>query len=149
MRVTGHGRRIAASIFAGAALAVTPASTFAQTADAAARSADTQSAVTQSTDIVVEAPRTLPPPRKKSAHAGMPSVVATVRMLVLYNDLDLSKPDQAERLMTRIGRTARDACAYLDQMYPLVRDPECVSRAVAGASVAARAAIAAKQPGGL
>jgi UrcA family protein len=66
-------------------------------------------------------------------------------MMVLYTDLDLSKPDQAARLLTRIGRTARDACAYLDQMYPLVHDPECVARAVDGATPAAKAAIAAKQ----
>lgn len=98
-------------------------------------------------EIVVEAPRTLPAPRKKkkSVHSGAPSVVATVRMMVLYGDLDLTKPADAERLTARINRTARDACGYLDQLYPLVRDAECVKRAVEGAETAAKAVIATKQ----
>ena len=97
-------------------------------------------------EIVVEAPRTLPSPRKKkSVHSGAPSVVATVRMMVLHGDLDLTKPADAVRLTARINRTARDACAYLDQLYPLVRDAECAKRAVVGAEAAAQAVIATKQ----
>jgi UrcA family protein len=134
MNISRHGRMFARALLGVAAFAGIQASAIAQTQDPAA-----------STDIVVEAPRTLPPPKRKSAHSINPSVVATVRMMVLYNDLDLSKPDQAARLLTRIGRTARDACAYLDQMYPLVHDAECVSRAVDGATPAAKAAIEAKR----
>jgi UrcA family protein len=98
-------------------------------------------------EIVVEAPRNLPPPRKKkrTTHSGAPSVVATVRMMVLYGDLDLTKHEDAARLTIRIERTARDACNYLDQMYPLVRDAECIKRAVTGASETAKTVIAAKQ----
>ena len=45
--------------------------------------------------------------------------------------------------MTRIEQTARQACAYLDRLYPLVEDPDCAERAATGATPAAHAAIAA------
>lgn len=101
-------------------------------------------------EIVVEAPRTIlpPPPPEELAPArdrftGAPIVVTTVRISAFYGDLDLTQPASAARLMTRIERVSRDACATLDRLHPLTRDPDCVGRAVAGARPAAEALIAA------
>lgn len=103
-------------------------------------------------EIVVEAPRTLPPPPPspgtadgRSAFTGAPVIVTTVRISALYGDLDLRKPESAARLMTRIERVARDACATLDRLYPLSSDPQCVGSAVAKAMPTAKALIAAAQ----
>ena len=91
--------------------------------------------------IVVEAPRTLPPPADRNTLTGAPIVTTTVKISALYGDLDLTQPAAAARLMTRIERVARDACLYLDRLYPLNPDPACVDRAVAGATPAAQAII--------
>ena len=93
--------------------------------------------------IVVEAPRTLPPPADRSPFTGAPIVTTTVKISALYGDLDLSQPASAARLMTRIQRVAHDACLYLDRLFPLNPDPGCVDRAVAGAAPAAKALIEA------
>lgn len=104
-----------------------------------------------SAEIVVEAPRTVAPPQppqspaQRSAFTGAPVVTTTVRISALYSDLDLAQPDHAARLMIRIDRVAHDACGYLDRILPLSSDPACVGRAVAQATAAARAAIAAAQ----
>lgn len=96
--------------------------------------------------IVVEAPRTLPPPPERSGTTGAPIVVmTTIRIAALYGDLDLAQPADAARLMTRIKRVATDACQYLDRLYPLSPDANCIDRAVAGAEPAAKAIIAAAQ----
>lgn len=98
--------------------------------------------------IIVEAPRTVPPPAPpadRSAYTGAPVVTTTVRISALYGDLDLAQPAHAARLMTRIERVARDACATLDRLYPLNPDPDCVNRAVAQATPGARALIASAQ----
>ena len=94
--------------------------------------------------IVVEAPRNLPPPPRaeRSEFTGAPVVTTIVRISALYGDLDLTQPANAARLMTRIERVARDACATLDRLYPLNPDPDCVSRAVAQTTPAAQALIA-------
>jgi UrcA family protein len=97
--------------------------------------------------IVVEAPRRLPPPSERSAYSGAPVVTTTVQIWALYGDLDLAKPADQARLTTRIERVARDACVYLDRLYPLSPDPECVGRAVAQAMPAADATIAAAKAG--
>ena len=84
--------------------------------------------------IVVEAPRALPlpppAPAERNPFTGAPTITTTVRISALYGDLDLSRPDQAARLKTRIERVARDACATLDRLYPLNPDPDCISRTV-------------------
>jgi UrcA family protein len=49
---------------------------------------------------------------------------------VLYSDLNLKNPADAERLMTRIDHIAQDACKYLDRLYPLSADPECFQKSV-------------------
>lgn len=103
----------------------------------------------QDSDIVVEAPRPIPVPtppvpegEERNPYSGAPLVVTTVRLPVLYGDLDLKNPADAERLMTRIDRIAQDACTYLDRLYPLSSDPECVGKSVTKAKAAAKAAIA-------
>jgi UrcA family protein len=94
-------------------------------------------------DIVVEAPRLLPVPQENLPTEPATKALATVKIFVLYRDLDLSRPADAGRLMERIARTAQQACNYLDGLYPLVNDPDCAKRAAATATPAARAAIAA------
>lgn len=104
-----------------------------------------------SAEIVVEAPRTVslpqPPqsPAQRSAFTGAPVVTTTVKISALYGDLDLAQADHAVRLMTRIERVAHDACGYLDRLIPFSSDRACVGRAVAQATPAAKAAIAAAQ----
>jgi UrcA family protein len=93
-------------------------------------------------EIVVIAPRSLPAPEKPSPYSGAPTVITTVRIPVLYYDLDLKDPDSTPRLMKRIERVAQDACAALDRLYPLNRDADCVDTTVANATPAAKAAIA-------
>jgi UrcA family protein len=94
-------------------------------------------------EIVVEAPRSVPIPAERSPYSGAPIVITTVKIPALYGDLNLAKPADAERLMTRINRVARDACKQLDRLYPFNPDPDCVRRAVASATVAAKSVIAA------
>lgn len=121
---------LSAAILAGAALAM-PA-----TAEPVG-----QGASPATSDIVVEAPRALPKPRRANRFAGEPEVFATVRVPVMYYDLDIADPKGAERLYDRIRISARQACSYLDALYPLRPDPECAKRAVDKATPAARAAI--------
>ena len=101
----------------------------------------------QSSDIVVEAPRALPKPRRANRFLNEAELVATVRVPVMYYDLDLTKPADEKRLTDRIHNTARQACSYLDALYPLQRDPECVKRAETRAAPAARAAVEAAKAG--
>lgn len=96
-------------------------------------------------DIVVEAPRSLPAPEMvgRSAHTGAPIVVMTLRIPVLYGDLDLADPADADRLMTRVERVAKDACEELDRLYPLTIDPDCTATTIKLARPLAEARIAA------
>lgn len=93
-------------------------------------------------DIVVEAPRFLPVPPENLPTEPVTKALATIKIYVLYQDLDLSRPADTGRLMDRIETTARQACSYLDLIYPLVEDPDCAKRAAANALPAAKAAIA-------
>lgn len=101
----------------------------------------------EDTAIIVEAPRVLPlpapAPSERNAFTGAPIVTTTVRISALYGDLDLTQPTQAARLITRVERVARDACATLDRLYPLNPDPDCVSRTVARAMPGVQAILAA------
>jgi UrcA family protein len=94
-------------------------------------------------DIVVEAPRLLPVPPENLPTEPATKALANVKIFVQYRDLDLSRPADAGLLMERIEQIARQACKYLDTLYPLVDDPDCAKRAAATATPAARAAIAA------
>lgn len=128
------------AIAAMVALSVVHSASIAQTTD----DAQTES------DIVVEAPRPIPvptppapPPGEQNTYIGAPVIVTTVRLPVLYNDLDLKNPADADRLMTRIDNIAQDACKYLDRLYPLTADPECFQKSVGKAKAAAKVAIEA------
>jgi UrcA family protein len=91
--------------------------------------------------IVVEAPRVLPPPPERSPYSGAPVATTTITISALYGDLDLTQPADAARLMDRIGHVAHDACQYLDRLFPLNPDPDCIGRAISRATPAAQAII--------
>jgi len=129
---------------AGAALfALSPAGAATTSAEPVGQAANPP----ESSDIVVEAPRALPRPKRANRFLNEAEVVATVRVPVMYYDLHLADPGDASRLMDRIHNTARQACSYLDALYPLRPDPECVKRAEDKAGPAARAAIEAAKAG--
>lgn len=101
-------------------------------------------AQTEEEAIVVEAPREIPVPVERNPYTGGATAVTTVRMPVLYGDLDLTTAKDADRLMVRINRVAQDLCTQLDRLMPLdTPDPDCVSKAVAHAAPHAQAVIAA------
>lgn len=139
--VTLTRSRLAASgiLLIGAPVALACGAAAAQTPDAAEGAPEEKA-------IVVEAPRTLPAPPERSGSTGAPIVVTTtIQIGALYGDLDLSRPADAARLMTRIKRVATDACQYLDRLYPLSPDPDCIDRAITRAEPTAQAIIAAAQ----
>lgn len=94
-------------------------------------------------EIIVEAPRSVPLPAERSPFTGAPIVVSTVRIPVLYDDLDLAQPRDQDRLMTRVQRVAQDVCRQLDRIHPFNPDADCIRKAVASGSAAAEAAISA------
>ena len=98
-------------------------------------------------EIIVEAPRSVQLPAERSSFTGAPIVTSTVRIPVLYDDLDLAQPRDQERLMTRVQRVAQDVCKELDRIHPFNPDANCVSKAVASGSAAAKAAISAAKGG--
>lgn len=125
-------RRLASeALLSAAGLLILPGVAFAQAPQGAADH-----------EIVVTAPRSLPPPIERSPYTGAPIVVTTVAIPVLYYDLDLTDPASLPRLMKRIERVAQDACAQLDRLFPLNPDADCVGKAVAVSMPAAKAAIA-------
>lgn len=98
-------------------------------------------------EIVVEAPRSVPapppPPGERSTTTGAPLMVLTLRMPVLYGDLDLASPADRARLDTRIRNVAVAACAALDRAWPLTSDPDCARAAAANAQRSLSARLAA------
>ena len=98
-------------------------------------------------EIIVEAPRSLPLRAERSPFTGAPIITSTVRIPVFYDDLDLAQPRNQARLMTRVQRVAQDACKELDQIHPFSPDADCVAKAVASGSAAAKGAIAAAVAG--
>jgi UrcA family protein len=92
-------------------------------------------------EIVVEAPRTVPVPVERSPYTGAAIAVISIKLPVFYMDLDLTTEGDRASLHTRIENVARDACRYLDRMYPLTSDPQCADKAVGRAKAAAIAAI--------
>ncbi|MCB2051281.1 MAG: UrcA family protein [Novosphingobium sp.] len=101
-------------------------------------------AETPAQEIVVVAPRPVKDLPKEIENDS--NVLISLRMVVLYNDLDLTSKDDQDRLMTRIKSSARDACRYLDRLYPLDPDPECEDRAIRDTRPQVDAAIAAFAP---
>jgi UrcA family protein len=92
--------------------------------------------------ITVLAPRSVPLPTPRSDHTGASIVTTTVSIPVFHDDLDLERPHDAERLMSRIDNVARDACRQLDRLLPANPDPDCFAKASASGAEAGRAAIA-------
>ena len=96
----------------------------------------------ETNEIVVIAPRSITADLPEKTETRQQKAVISISMAARFDDLDLSKPENAERLMVRIHSVARDACKYLDRMYPLDVDPECEAKAVANATPQADKAIA-------
>ncbi|MBO9601808.1 MAG: UrcA family protein [Novosphingobium sp.] len=94
-------------------------------------------------EIVVMAPRSITPDLPQNEDKPRQKAVISISMAARFEDLDLSKPENVDRLMVRIQSVARDACGYLDRLYPLDVDPECKAKAVANAMPQAQKAIAA------
>ncbi len=93
--------------------------------------------------ITVVAPRTVTSPVRRTSREDADKATITLRIVIRYADLDLASAAGAGRLMDRVEGAARDACRYLDRLYPLDKDRDCVTRAVADARPSAHAAIAA------
>lgn len=94
-------------------------------------------------EITVTAPRPITTEVDESHPGGRTEAVISLKMTVQYADLDLSDPEDADRLMLRIKSVARDGCKYLDRLYPLNQDPDCMDRAVADTQPQADKAIVA------
>lgn len=105
--------------------------------------AGAQTAEGSQNEITVEAPRSVPMRIERNPYTGAAITVTTVRMAVLYGDLDLTAPRDADRLMLRVRNVARDACKQLDRLFPLDPDETCIDKAVDNAAPLATAAIAA------
>jgi UrcA family protein len=82
-------------------------------------------------EIVVVAPRPITAEIVESSPGNREKAVISLKMVVQYGDLDLRKAEDQDRLMVRIRSVARDACRYLDRLYPLDPDSQCEARAVA------------------
>lgn len=135
--VTAQDRSATIGVPAGGAVDATLGAGAEGAPDPAIVSADEGEAIT------VVAPRSLPAPVKRSPYTGAPEVTARLSIPVIYNDLDLSDPRDAQRLMTRVERVAQDACKELDRLYPTSPDADCYDRARANGRAAAEAAIRA------
>lgn len=94
-------------------------------------------------EIVIVAPRTLPPAPERNSQTGAAIITTTVRIPVLYGDLDLTRPADADRFLVRLNNVVRDVCLTLDRMQPFNPDPECVDHVLPGATATAKATIAA------
>jgi UrcA family protein len=123
-------------------LAILATCAFLSAAGPAAAQGDTQPA-DETGEIVVSAPRSISADLQGNADKPREKAVISISIGARYGDLDLSKPENVERLMVRIHSVARDACKYLDRQYPLDVDPECEAKAVANAMPQAEKAIAA------
>lgn len=95
--------------------------------------------------IVVIAPRPITAEIRERGPNGRETAIISLKMVVQYVDLDLKQAGNVDLLMARIRSVARDACKYLDRLYPLNPDPDCQDRAFQNAMPQARAAIAAAQ----
>jgi len=124
-------QRIVLPLFVAAACLVAQAS-------ASAQNADEDPANT----ITVVAPRAVTN-QVHQRENGLGPATVTIKISVLYGDLNLTKASDGTRLMTRIRSAARDACRHLDRLYPLIVDRSCVNNAVAEATPRANAVIAA------
>lgn len=110
-------------------------------AAAAANAADTQ--VSGEVTVQAERPTTQVVGRSQT---GAPIVLASVQYRVNYSDLDLSDPNSAKVLKTRVREAARGACADLTKLYPISSGSnECSAKAEEQAMPQVLSAIAAAQ----
>jgi len=94
-------------------------------------------------EITVVAPRPVTRVVGRTS-SGVPVELVTLTRHVSYADLDLAKSADAAALEARVNDTAKEACKQLDTLYPLrSSDPECFKKAVDGAMVQVKAAVAA------
>ncbi len=112
---------------------------------------NTDPAVAQPTDqdadevVVVEAPIQRQTVGRAAATGARTEIIELSRQ-VSFADLDLTKHADVMELEKRIEATAKEACAKLDEMFPLApSDPgdqwRCTKRAVASAQDQLQAAI--------
>ncbi len=92
-------------------------------------------------EITVTAPRTVNDRVRRKDRASRGQAVVSVQLGVMYGDLDLALPGDAARLMERVDIAARDACKYLDRLYPLDPDKDCVDRATSDGRPRAQAVV--------
>jgi len=95
-----------------------------------AQGEEEEESATAAQEIEVIAPRPIRPQLKEDSPGRGRDAVISLKMTVQYGDLDLTAPKDVDRLMVRIRSVARDACTYLDRLYPLDQDPDCEHRAV-------------------
>lgn len=93
-------------------------------------------------EIVVVAPRLITTETKEKGSNGRDTAIISLKMVVQYGDLDLRRSENVGLLMARIRSVSRDACKYLDRLYPLLPDPHCKERAFVDALPQAENAIA-------
>ncbi len=93
-------------------------------------------------EVVVVAPRLVRHTERTSTGSTIERVTLTRRVSV--RDLDLTRHADVMELEERVNATAREACDYLAEMFPLASPdtPDCVSRAVDDAMEQAEEAIA-------
>ena len=80
---------------------------------------------TTPSEIVVVAPRRISGLDKDEGKQDRAKTFVSVSVFVVYEDLNLTRPEDVERLMGRIHSVAHDGCAYLDRLYPFDPDPDC------------------------
>lgn len=85
----------------------------------------------------------------RSATTGAPIESITVDHRVDYSDLDLVKHVDVLTLQQRVEMAARDACAQLDEVFPIGssyhQTRTCIEEAIHGASQAVQQAITSAQ----
>ena len=100
------------------AIGVIPGVAVAQSQPAAERAAIT---------VVVPRPR-----QTDRTYTGVPIETLTAQSIVYIDDLDLATPAGKSELENRVKTAAKNACDWLDELYPLAEPDtaQCVSEAV-------------------
>lgn len=81
--------------------------------------------------ITVLAPRART--TERSPTTGAPIQTLTAQSIVYVDDLDLRTPAGRSEMKNRIEVAAKDACSWLDEVYPMATPPgtgECMREAV-------------------
>jgi len=81
--------------------------------------------------ITVLAPRART--TERSGTTGAPIQTLTAQSIVYVDDLDLRTPAGRAEMKNRIEVAAKDACSWLDEVYPMAEPPgtgQCTSEAI-------------------